>query len=132
MIDHGTYAYTTFYIVLGFDSIININHILFYGMFYLMTISPFYLRIWVEYVTGEMILPTFNDVSDGSVILVFIEIFTGIKGGKFWIGKFSIFNLEMINWFLCFVGMIGGIVFNLIFNFKCKNFQTIFLWKIKK
>jgi hypothetical protein len=118
LIDHGTYAYTTFFIVLGFDLIININHILFYGMFYLMTISPFYLRTWVEYVTGEMILPTFNDVSDGSVILVFIEIFTGIKGGKFWIGKFSIFNLEMINWFLCFVEMIGGIVFILFFNVK--------------
>jgi hypothetical protein len=44
-----------------------------------------------------MILPTFNDVSDRMVILVFIEIFTVIKGGKFLIGKFSIFNLEMIN-----------------------------------
>ena len=63
----------------------------------------------------------FNGVSDGMVILVFIEIFTGIKVGKFWIGKFSIFNLEMINWFLCIFGMIGGIVF--IFNFKRKKLR---------
>ena len=119
LIDHGTDACTTFFIVLGFGSIISINHILFYGMLYLMTTSAFYLSTWEEYVTGEMILPIFNGVSDGMVILVFIEIFTGIKGGKFWIRKFSFFNFEIqFNWFLCFFGMIGGIFFSFLSIFN--------------
>ena len=46
LIDHGTDACTTFFIVLGFGSIISINHILFYGMLYIMTTSYFYLSIW--------------------------------------------------------------------------------------
>ena len=112
LIDHGTDACTTFFIVLGFGSIIGIDNILYYSMLYLMTTSAFYLSTWEEYVTGELILPIFNGVSDGMVIIVFFEVFTGINGGKFWVRKFKLFNFDIqFNWFLCFIGMIGGIFF---------------------
>ena len=119
LIDHGTDACTTFFVVLGFGSIIGIDHILFYGMLYLMTSSAFYLSTWEEYIIGELILPIFNGVSDGMVILVFIEIFTGVNGVKFWIRKFKLFNFDIqFNWFLCFLGMIGGIFFSFLSVFN--------------
>ncbi len=60
-----------FFIVLGFDSIIGIEHILFYNWFILMNSSAFYLSIWEKYIIVEFILSIFNGVSDGMIILVF-------------------------------------------------------------
>ena len=67
LIDHGTDACTTFFICIGLGSIIGINNIWNYGLMFLMTSSAFYLSTWEEYVTGELILPVFNGVSDGMV-----------------------------------------------------------------
>ena len=115
LVDHGTDACTTFFIAIGLGSIMAVDNIWYYGMIFLMTSSAFYLSTWEEYVTGELILPVFNGVSDGMVLVVIIEVFTAFAKSEFWLGNIYILGFNVCyNQFLCFLGMCGGIFFSLL------------------
>jgi len=47
--------------------------------------QAFHFATLNEYYTGSLILPPLNGVSDGSIVLIFCCIFTGIVGNNFWV-----------------------------------------------
>ena len=47
---------------------------------FVLSYIPFYFATLEEYYTGALYLPTFNGVSDGSVLIIGVDIATGIMG----------------------------------------------------
>ena len=113
LFDHGTDACTTFYVSIVSGSMIFYDNIYQYLFIYFPIMTPFFFNTWEEYYTGELILPIFNGVEEGSILVSLVYIFTGIYGAKLFLkeinilGKFSLKINDMIGRII----FIGGCLF---------------------
>ena len=109
LFDHGTDACTTFFVSLVSGSIIYFNNIYQYLLIYLPIMTTFFFNTWEEYYTGELILPAFNGVEEGSIYVSVFYILSGIYGSPLFfkeINYFDKFSLKFneVNGVIIFIG----------------------------
>lgn len=113
LFDHGTDACTSFYVTIVSGGMLFFNNIYQYLLIYFPIVTTFFFNTWEEYYTGELILPVFNGVEEGSIYVSVIYIITGVYGAKLWfkeiniLGKFSLKFNEINGWIV----FIGGCIF---------------------
>jgi len=56
---------------------------------------PFYFTTLEEYYTGGLFLGPCNGVTDGSIVLIAVFLFTAVVGNSWWTSTFMLGNLEL-------------------------------------
>ena len=115
LFDHGTDACSSFYVPIVTGSISYYNNIYQYLLLYFPIMTTFFFNTWEEYYTGELVLPAFNGVEEGSVIISVAHLFSGIYGTSLFFKSINIFGFFNCN-FNIFCGLgtfIGGIIFTI-------------------
>ena len=126
LVDHGTDSCTTFFITCCLGAILALMTIHQYILLWIMIIVPFYLNNWEQYITGKMDLPLINGINEGTYIIVFLEVLSGIKGQNFLIEtNLSIFGFNVqLNTFMCFIACWAGIFFGVLSVIKVILYQN--------
>ena len=115
LFDHGTDACTTFYVSIVSGSILYFNNIYQYLLIYFPIMTTFFFNTWEEYYMGKLVLPAFNGVEEGSVIILIIYILSGIYGTSLFFYEINIFNKLSIkfNELAALITLIGGCIFSI-------------------
>ena len=125
LVDHGTDACTTFFITCGLGNFMYYEHLDEYLYIYIMITFAFFLNTWEEYYTGELILPIIHGVSEGMLLIVCLEVLSGIYGRQLFDYKIYLFNGLIDNSFKIVIGKIGmlaGIFFGIVSLVKVCRF----------
>lgn len=146
LMDHGTDALTTFFFTQSLGSIIGlsklnhhiIDNIEYFSIIWLMASIPFFLNTWEEYYTGELNLPVFHGVSEGTVVACIAMNVAGFFGRSFWTTEIQVFNTVLkyneLATLFCFIsGVLFGFlsVINVLIKFKDRRqdaFTNLFLF----
>ena len=120
LFDHGTDACTTFYVPIVSGAIMYYNNIYQYLLLYFPIMTTFFFNTWEEYYIGELVLPVFNGVEEGSLYVSGIHILSGIFGTSLFLKEFHIFDkfsikFNEINGLVTFT---GGCLFTIISFFS--------------
>ena len=121
--DHGVDSCTTFFISIA------ICHMCYFQnwyncLFLWFTITfTFYLNTWEEYITGVLNLPIIHGVSEGTFIIDFLFILSGLYGKKIYLYELTFLNKKLFvsDWF-SFLITLSGIFFGLISIINVKKF----------
>ena len=115
LFDHGTDACTTFYVSIVSGSILYFNNIYQYLLIYFPIMTTFFFNTWEEYYMGKLVLPAFNGVEEGSLIILIIYILSGIYGTSLFFYEINIFNKLSIkfNELAALITLIGGCIFSI-------------------
>jgi ethanolaminephosphotransferase len=125
LVDHGTDACTTFFITCGLGNFVYYETLDEYLYVYVMITVAFFLNTWEEYYTGELILPIIHGVSEGMVLIVIIEVLSGIYGRQLFDYRVFLFNGLINNSFKDIIGkfgMLAGIFFGIVSLVKVCRF----------
>jgi len=125
LVDHGTDACTTFFITCGLGNFVYYDKLDEYLYIYIMITVAFFLNTWEEYYTGELILPIIHGVSEGMLLIVLIEILSGLYNGRLFNRKIILFNgliKGRIKDLIGIAGMFAGIFFGIVSLFKVLRF----------
>ena len=109
LFDHGTDACTTFYVTIVSGSMLLYNNIYQYLLIYFPIMTTFFFNTWEEYYIGELILPIFNGVEEGSIYVSGIYIINGIFGANLLLKDINFFDkftlkFNVINGWIVFLG----------------------------
>ena len=109
LFDHGTDACTTFYVPTVSGAIMYCNNIYQYLLIYFPIMTTFFFNTWEEYYIGELVLPIFNGVEEGSLYVSGIHILSGIFGSSLFLKEFVFFDkfslkFNEINGLITFTG----------------------------
>ena len=125
LVDHGTDACTTFFITCGLGNFVYYERLEQYLYIYIMITVAFFLNTWEEYYTGELILPIIHGVSEGMLIIVIVEVLSGLYNVKIFYYKIILFNgliESRFNDLIGIAGMCAGIFFGVVSLFKVLRF----------
>jgi len=76
----------------------------------LVCFVPFAMSHWDDYNTGSLIMGRFGGPTDVLVLLVALQIITGIMGSHIWLHSFGIYHHEIpVNYFLLVIIGIGSL-----------------------
>ena len=105
LINHSLSAINALLISINFGSIIGFDELYLYLFLYFPIFNVFYFNKWEEYMNGELILPKFNGVCDGIILICFLELLTCIIGNRFWTFSFYgyYFQISKILIYFCFI-----------------------------
>lgn len=103
LFDHGCDAFTCGLLSLMFAKITMVGEGIIPFVTVVMSQTPFFFATLEEYYTGALFLPVGNGVTDGSALLILINILTGYLGSEVWLAKVSVFGLEVQASHLCFI-----------------------------
>ena len=103
-----------------------------------MASVPFFLNTWEEYYTGELNLPVFHGVSEGTVLACITINMAGFLGRSFWTTPIQVFSTffkynELATLFCFISGVLFGLlsVINVLIKFKDRRqdaFTNLFLF----
>ena len=92
LVDHGTDACTTFYIVIVAGSLTYATEIYQYLLYYLPITLTFFLNTWEEYYVGELVLPEINGIAEGTLFTDIVFMMSALYGKKFYWKEIDIFG----------------------------------------
>jgi phosphatidylglycerophosphate synthase len=92
LVDHGTDACTTFYIVIVAGSLTYATEIYQYLLYYLPITLTFFLNTWEEYYVGELVLPEINGIAEGTLFTDIVFIMSALYGKKFYWKEIDLFG----------------------------------------
>lgn len=82
--DHGCDSMTVGFQTFVFMRILQVGDNSIAAFQLIASYFAFHFATLEEYYVGTMIMPRFNQISDGSILILSFTIFTGIIGNKFW------------------------------------------------
>jgi len=109
LFDHGADAWTSFICPIVSGSMLFFSNIYQYLLVFFPINTTFFFNTWEEYYTGELVLPVFNGVEEGSIYVSVIYFISGLCGSSIFFknldffGKFSL-NFGELNGVIVFVG----------------------------
>ena len=108
LFDHGTDACSTFYVPIVSGAVIFFNNIYQYLLLYFPIMTTFFFNTWEEYYVGELVLPIFNGVEEGSIYVSTMHLISGIYGSELYFKEYNIFGkiikFNEINGLITFIG----------------------------
>lgn len=115
LFDHGVDACSSFYVPIVSGSMIFFNDIYQYLLLYFPIMTTFFFNTWEEYYIGELVLPAFNGVEEGSIYVSVMYILSGIYGSPMYFKKINFFDkfslqFNTINGVITFS---GGVLFSM-------------------
>lgn len=82
--DHGCDCFAAGYQPQIFMRLVQVGDNFIAKIFMISVFSAFHFVTLEEYYSGYLYLPIFNGVSDGSIFLIALSIFTGLVGNNYW------------------------------------------------
>lgn len=130
LFDHGTDAFTSFFISIGCGSLIYFQNFYEYFIIYTALSLGFFTTTWENYYVGELILPIINGFTEGMLMTNTIFILSGKYGSSFFyknvIGKIKLnLLISLIVLFSSVCMGIKSIVYVLKKVHKKKMFEAV-------